>query len=163
MLNIMPQGDNILDVDLTKPENCIFIPVNCKGIMGAGLALDFKKMYPTLAELYTHFCKSGNMYTGDPSIVSNIFNDTISQSGCGSVVLFPTKNDWWNLSQLNWIRDGLLRLACEPYHARWRKQTHNIHIPKLGCGLGSLGWADVRPLIVRFADMMPEHEIYLYE
>jgi hypothetical protein len=81
----------------------------------------------------------------------------------GSVVFFPTKNDWRNPSQLSWIKEGLVCLAASPAHTQWRKQTRNIHIPKLGCGLGGLEWADVRPLIVRFAEMMPEHEIYLYE
>lgn len=157
MLNIMPQGDNILDVDLTKPENCIFIPVNCVGVMGRGLALDFKKMYPSLGSIYKTFCDAEQLHTGDPSTL------TSAGSICGYVVLFPTKDNWRNPSQLSWIRDGLLSLACEPYHAQWRKQTHNIHIPKLGCGLGGLDWADVRPLIVQFAEMMPEHEIYLYE
>ena len=157
MLNTMPQGANILDVDLTNPENCIFIPVNCVGVMGKGLALDFKKMYPKLASIYRAFCNDGHLTVGDPCILTN--RGGIS----GSVVFFPTKNDWRNPSELNWIREGLIRLATQPSHTQWRKQTRNIHIPKLGCGLGGLDWADVRPLIVQFAEMMPEHEIYLYE
>ena len=150
-------GLDILDVDLTKSENSIFIPVNCVGVMGKGLALDFKKMYPSLASIYTHFCKAGNLHVGDPSTLTN------SSGISGSAVFFPTKNDWRNPSQLIWIREGLIRLAASPTHTQWRKQTRNIHIPKLGCGLGGLEWAEVRPLIVQFADMMPEHEVYLYE
>ncbi|MCA6582537.1 MAG: macro domain-containing protein [Pseudanabaena sp. M34BS1SP1A06MG] len=153
----MPQGANILDVDLTNPENCIFIPVNCVGIMGKGLALDFKKMYPSLAAIYKTFCNLHELKTGDPSILSK------SGEGSGSVVFFPTKNDWRNPSELNWIREGLIRLATQPSHTQWRKQTRNIHIPKLGCGLGGLEWTDVRKIIEQFADCMPEHEIYLYE
>jgi len=158
MLNIMPQGDNILDVDLTKPENCIFIPVNCVGVMGKGLALDFKKIYPSMFWEYKSICDKKLIKAGFPEIIQM---DTY----LGSVVLFPTKNHWENPSQLNWITRGLIDLAAgaDLDYCAWRRIAQNIHIPRLGCGLGGLEWADVRPLIVRFADMMPEHEIYLYE
>lgn len=148
---------DILDVDLTKPENCIFIPVNTVGVMGKGLALDFKEMYPKLAAIYRVYCNDGYLTVGDPCTLTN-------KSGIsGSVVFFPTKADWRNPSQLSWIREGLIRLATQPCHTPWRKQTRNIHIPKLGCGLGGLEWSDVRKIIEQFADCMPEHEIYLYE
>ena len=156
MIKSMPQGANILDVDLTNPKNCIFIPVNCVGVMGKGLALDFKKKYPAKFEIYQTHCEIGLLTVGNPTILCD-------WGYRGSVVFFPTKNDWRNPSQLSWIKEGLVCLAASPAHTQWRKQTRNIHIPKLGCGLGGLEWADVRPLIVRFAEMMPEHEIYLYE
>jgi hypothetical protein len=162
MIHTMPQSANILDVDLTKPENSIFIPVNCVGVMGKGLALDFKKKYSDWVEdIYWSLCQEKRIKTGIPYILQNY--DRYYNLYRGTAVLFPTKNDWRNPSQLNWIREGLIRLATEPSHTQWRKQTRNIHIPKLGCGLGGLDWADVRKIIEQFADCMPEHEIYLYE
>ena len=158
MLNTMPQSANILDVDLTKPENCIFIPVNCKGIMGAGLALDFKIKYPEMFEVYKNICNKHFLRVGFPEII--YFGNSL-----GSVVLFPTKNHWQKPSELHWIKRGLVDLAAGAdldYNA-WRRTVTSIHIPKLGCGNGSLEWSDVRPLIAQFVDMMPEHEIYLYE
>jgi hypothetical protein len=155
-LHSMPQDANILDVDLTNPENSIFIPVNCVGVMGKGLALDFKKMYPAKFEIYQTHCEVGLLAVGNPSILCD-------WGYKGSVVFFPTKNDWRNPSELIWIREGLIRLATQPSHTQWRKQTRNIHIPKLGCGLGGLDWVAVRKIIEQFAACMPEHEIYLYE
>jgi hypothetical protein len=158
MLKSMPQGANILDVDLTKPENCIFVPVNCVGVMGKGLALDFKKKYPDLVWQYNNLCEKNYLRVGFPEFIS--FDGSFL-----NIVLFPTKKHWKDLSQLHWIKQGLIELATSPNldFQHWRKQTRNLHIPKLGCGLGGLNWADVRPLIEQFAEMMPEHEIYLYE
>jgi O-acetyl-ADP-ribose deacetylase (regulator of RNase III) len=156
MLESMPQGANILDVDLTDPQNSIFIPINTVGVMGKGLALDLKKKYPAAFDIYSMLCRHKQLEVGKPSIIS-------LSNHKGSIVLFPTKDNWRNPSQLSWIKEGLVFLAASPAHTQWRKQTRNIHIPKLGCGLGGLEWADVRPLIVRFAEMMPEHEVYLYE
>lgn len=175
MIKSMPQGSNILDVDLTNPENSIFIPVNCVGVMGKGLALDFKKKYPNYFREYELFCRGGHLKTGLPLVLGGIkqFPDAPSSSSkhwgtTGLIVLFPTKNDWRNPSQLDWIKQGLVELAVScnsDYHGyvQWRKQTRNIHIPKLGCGLGGLDWTDVRKIIEQFAKMMPEHQIYLYE
>jgi hypothetical protein len=175
MLNTMPQGANILDVDLTNPENSIFIPVNTVGVMGKGLALDFKKMYPSYFKEYALFCGGGHLKTGLPLILGGHYafpsaacSIPANWGGSGLIVLFPTKDDWRKPSQLDWIKQGLVELAVScnsDYHGyvQWRKQTRNIHIPKLGCGLGGLEWADVRKIVEQFADCMPEHEIYLYE
>jgi O-acetyl-ADP-ribose deacetylase (regulator of RNase III) len=149
---------DILSVDLTKPENSIFIPVNCVGVMGKGLALDFKNKYPDLFAQYNEICRLHYLRVGFPEVI-------YSNAALGSAVLFATKKHWQDKSELIWIKRGLLELAAtnDLDYVRWRKQTHNIHIPKLGCGLGGLNWADVRPLIEQFAEMMPEHEVYLYE
>ena len=170
MLNTMPLGANILDVDLTNPENSIFIPVNCVGAMGKGLALDFKKMYPNYFREYALFCGGGHLKVGQHLVLGGIsqfpntpFSNSQHWGLRGLIVLFPTKDDWCNPSQLSWIREGLIRLATHPSHTQWRKQTLNIHIPKLGCGLGGLDWKDVRVIIEQFAECMPEHQIYLYE
>ena len=172
MIKSMPQGANILDVDLTNPENSIFIPVNCVGVMGKGLALDFKKMYPNYFRKYKLFCRGGHLETGFPLVLGShyAFPSAVSSvaanwGSSGLVILFPTKDDWRNPSQLDWVKQGIVELAvsCNSDYHGWRKQTRNIHIPKLGCGLGGLNWSDVRPLIEQFAEMMPEHQIYLYE
>jgi hypothetical protein len=158
MLNTIPQGANILDVDLTNPENSIFIPVNCVGVMGRGLALDFKKKYPNLVWQYENLCQKHYLQVGFPEFIS-------FDGSCLNIVLFPTKKHWKDSSQLHWIKSGLLELSVSANldFQYWRKQARNLHIPKLGCGLGGLNWVDVRPLIAQFADMMPEHEMYLYE
>lgn len=157
MIKSIPQGANILDVDLTNPENSIFIPVNCAGVMGKGLALDFKKKYPEMFEVYRNICNKHFLRVGFPDII-------YFENSLGSAVLFPTKNDWRKPSELHWIKQGLLELAAsvDSDYSSWRRSTTYIHIPKLGCGLGGLEWADVRPLIEQFSEMMPDHEVYLY-
>lgn len=155
----MPQGSNILDIDITTPENCIFIPVNTVGVMGKGLAKDFKEVYPNIFCIYSTACSSNMLTVGNPCTV---FSQHTNR-GSGSVVFFPTKEHWKTPSNLSWIKSGLISLATNPSQTKWRKRTKNIHIPKLGCGCGGLDWNDVRPLIEQFAEMMPDSEIFLYE
>ena len=61
-------------------------PVNCKGVMGAGLAKEFKKRFGVNYEAYFNYCKYGNLKPGDLYI---------THSDCGTTIVnFPTKDDW---------------------------------------------------------------------
>lgn len=155
----MPQGSDILEIDIMIPEKCIFIPVNTVGVMGKGLAKDFKKVYPILWYLYSSMCSSNILTIGNPCTIFTQCNNHIG----GSVVFFPTKENWKKPSNLSWIKSGLIFLATSPSKTKWRKMAKKIHMPKLGCGCGGLDWNDVRPLIEQFAEMMPDSEIFLYE
>lgn len=117
-------------------------PVNCIGVMGKGIALEFKERYRKSYNVYRKACKSGEVSPGAVFFVPG-------QKGEPFVIHFPTKDHWRDVSQLRWIREGLQDLK-----SRYRSYgLQRIIMPQIGCGLGGLDWADVKPLIeAAFAD-----------
>lgn len=115
-------------------------PVNCVGVAGKGLALEFKKRWPGLNVLYERDCAAGDLKPG----TIRAYGDPRQEVPPWLVVYFPTKRHWRDASRLDDVRAGLPTLRA--YLNRWR--VASVAIPALGCGLGGLDWADVRPLIV---------------
>ena len=111
-------------------------PVNCVGVAGKGLALEFKKRWPGMNRCYVQDCQSQFLRPGHPT-----FQKTYDGR---LVVFFPTKRHWRDASRLEDIQAGLPVLAA--YLKSYA--VASVAIPALGCGLGGLDWADVRPLIV---------------
>lgn len=111
-------------------------PVNTKGVSGAGLALEFKMRHPEAHSAYVTRCRRGLLRVGEVYAVKD---------GTMQVVHFPTKTHWRQPSELTYIRDGLVSLRA--WLQSHRTMVKSIAIPALGCGLGGLSWADVRPLI----------------
>ncbi len=109
--------------------------VNCVGIMGTGVALEFKKAYPAMFEDYAARCARGLVRLGEPYLYRDL-------SGA-RIVNFPTKDHWRSASRLADIERGLDHfLACA---GEWDIQS--VAFPPLGCGNGGLAWAEVGPLI----------------
>lgn len=123
--------------------------VNCVGVKGAGLALQFKQNFPESFAEYRNYCQSGNMQPGSVLISSE--KDKL-------IVHFPTKQEWKDGSQIDWIKSGLDDLTTQVND----RGISSIAIPKLGCGLGGLDWAEVRPLIVAAAEKMPNCKVEIY-
>lgn len=110
------------------------IPVNCKAVMGAGLAKQFRDKYPNLFEAYKQYCHNGNLSIGHCALVKD--NDI-------TAILFPTKYDWQEPSKLEYIELGLNSLCkCLDYF-----KDVQIAIPPIGCGLGGLSVELVIPII----------------
>jgi O-acetyl-ADP-ribose deacetylase (regulator of RNase III) len=134
-------------------SNCEAITntVNCVGVMGKGLALEFKRRYPDYFKWYREACKEGLISIGHVSVY------TLPGFGNLKIVSFPTKTDWKYPSQLSWINAGLLNLekTC------LRLNIKSIAIPALGCSNGGLSWKDVKPLIsARFEKTEMTVEVY---
>lgn len=110
-------------------------PVNCVGVMGKGLALQFKKQYPDNFRFYAAACKSGNVRTGQ------VF---VFEKDEKYIINFPTKQHWRDPSRIEYIKSGLQDLA-EAVRVMGIK---SVALPMLGCGLGGLNWVEVKPLIV---------------
>lgn len=110
-------------------------PVNCVGVMGAGLAKQFKDRDPAMFRYYRRQCELGLLEPGRPGLYD------ASQP---AVILFPTKRDWRDASQLEWIRQGLI--ALRDLLPLWGFTS--IAVPPLGAGLGGLEWPDVRHLLI---------------
>nr|BBH92763.1 hypothetical protein KTA_09620 [Thermogemmatispora argillosa] len=117
-------------------------PVNCKGVMGKGLALAFKQRYPAMFVVYQRQCRTGILRIGKPCLYCD------SQPW---ILNFPTKNDWRRPSKLEYIEAGLHYLV--EHYQRWGIQS--IAFPKLGTQNGKLSWDQVGPLMARYLSQLP--------
>jgi O-acetyl-ADP-ribose deacetylase (regulator of RNase III) len=128
--------------------------VNCVGVMGKGIALQFKQAFPENFKQYKKACDLGVVKPGQMFIVAtgNLFNPRY-------IINFPTKHHWKGKSKLEDIKVGLGTLAAEV------KQLgiQSIAIPPLGCGNGGLDWAVVKPLIVNAFANLPHVEVIIFE
>ncbi len=129
-------------------------PVNCVGVMGKGLALAFKDAFPANFEAYEAACRRGEVQPGRMFVF-----DTGSPTPPRFIVNFPTKRHWRDKSRIEDVRAGLSALAAE---LRARK-IRSVAVPPLGCGLGGLQWAEVRPLVEQALAALPEVEVLVYE
>jgi len=124
-------------------------PVNCVGVMGAGLALAFRRRYPEMFEHYQWACQTQQLAPGKIQTWSN-------SNEC--VVNFPTKRHWRDESTVGIIADGLDALATY----LWKFRPITVALPALGCGLGQLSWPEVRVLIFHKLAGLP-HDISVFE
>lgn len=128
--------------------------VNTVGVMGRGIALQFKNAFPANFKVYKAACDRGEVRPGRMFVY-----DLGHMTNPRYIINFPTKVHWKNRSRLADIESGLAALREEII----RLDIRSIAIPPLGCGLGGLNWIDVRPRIERaFADM-PDVHVLLYE
>ena len=120
------------------PAKTIVNTVNCAGVMGAGIALEFKLRYPEMYEDYVQKCKNKEMKTGRPRIYE--YSDGLW------ILNFPTKGHWRFPSKINWIEEGLKYFA-ENYKKR---NIESIAFPKLGTNNGGLDWIEVKSLMENY-------------
>lgn len=128
--------------------------VNCVGVMGRGIALQFKKEFPENFTAYKAACDKGKLHPGMMLVV-----ELHQLQGPRYIINFPTKRHWKGKSRMEDIERGLGALVEE---VRSRK-IRSIAVPPLGCGLGGLDWREVRPLIERAFRELPSVRVLLYE
>ncbi|MDF0645632.1 MAG: macro domain-containing protein [Nitrospira sp.] len=140
----------ILIGDILKSKAQTLInTVNCVGVMGKGIALEFKNRFPDMYEDYVNRCRRGEVKPGVPYLYKTLFPPQI--------INFPTKDHWKSISKLSDIERGLQHLV-ERYR-EWG--ITSLAIPPLGCGNGQLEWRVVGPVIYRFVkDMGIPIEMY---
>jgi len=109
--------------------------VNCVGIMGKGIALEFKNRFPEMFKDYTKRCERKEIHVGQPYVYKSLLGLQI--------VNFPTKEHWKSVSKVSDIERGLDFLLA--HYKEWA--ITSIAIPPLGCGNGQLEWKVVGPLI----------------
>lgn len=115
--------------------------VNCVGVMGKGLALQFKRHFPDMYKDYVWKCKKGEVKLGRPYLFKHTTHRWI--------LLFPTKDDWRSKSKLSDIEEGLKWL--KDHYEKWGIKS--LAVPPLGCGLGGLDWGIVKPILNRYLNM----------
>jgi len=113
-------------------------PVNCVGVMGKGVALEFKRRFPDMYEDYVRRCRAGEVKLGRPYLYKRVDTPWILN--------FPTKDDWRSVSRLDMIEEGLRSL--EEQYREWG--IASLAVPALGCGHGQLEWRVVGLTIYRY-------------
>ena len=135
------------------------VTVNCYGIMGKGLALQAKNLFPEMFDFYSDMCKKKKMQIGKPLIYDKNVNSLMSSDKqFKSILLFPTKIHWKMKSEIPQIEKGL-----EWLEKNYKKYNiESLAMPALGCSNGCLDWKDVGPIIYRHVyNMDIPAEIYL--
>jgi O-acetyl-ADP-ribose deacetylase (regulator of RNase III) len=125
------------------PVRAFVNPVNVEGVMGAGLALEFKKRFPDAFESYRQACMRHELTPGN-------LHDHWLQDG-RRIVHFPTKTRWRSPARMAYINAGLPKLV------EWVQLNaiDSIAIPALGCGLGGLSWYEVKQKIEEAFSVIP--------
>lgn len=139
---------------LHEQVDAIVNTVNCVGVMGRGIALQFKKSYPENFKEYEQACKKGIVKPGEMFIYS--FNSLFQPK---YIINFPTKRHWKGKSQIKDIENGLYALKDDIK----KLEIKSIAIPPLGCGLGGLNWNDVKALIENILGDLENISIIIYE
>lgn len=149
-MSIITTQGNLLE---QNDVDAIVNTVNCVGVMGKGIALQFKKKWPTNFKAYAMACKLGQVKTGQMFIYHAGELATPKY-----IVNFPTKDHWRGKSRIEFITTGLTDLVGQI------KQLGimSIAIPPLGCGNGGLDWQQVQPLIEKAFNDVPDVEVRLF-
>ena len=147
---IEPTRGNILTDDAEALVNT----VNCVGVMGKGIALQFKKAFPENFRAYETACRREEVRPGHMFVfeTGQMFNPRY-------IINFPTKRHWRGKSHYEDIESGLKALVQE---VRQRK-IRSIAVPPLGSGLGGLQWSRVKAMIEAAFEEMPDVLVKLYE
>jgi O-acetyl-ADP-ribose deacetylase (regulator of RNase III) len=109
--------------------------INCEGVMGAGIALEFKMRYPKMFEDYASRCERREVRIGEPYL--------FQEHGYPWILNFPTKKHWKYPSKMEWIQQGL-----EHFTAHYQGSgVTSIAFPMLGTNNGHLEWAEVKKIM----------------
>lgn len=139
---------------LAADAEAIVNTVNCVGVMGKGIALQFKMKYPENYKIYKKTCDQGRMMVGKV-----LFFEQNTTSNPRYIVNFPTKRHWKGKSTIQDISKGLDSLISEVK----RLEIKSIAIPALGSGLGGLDWLQVKSIIIDAFSQLPDVDVLLYE
>lgn len=141
---------NILHADVEAIVNT----VNCVGVMGRGIALQFKEAYPENFSAYEAACKQHEVQPGRMFVYS-----TGGLANPKYIINFPTKRHWRGKSRMEDIEAGLVDLQ----EVIRQHDIRSIAIPPLGSGLGGLDWSEVRPKIATALEGFPQTRVLVYE
>lgn len=146
---ITAANGNLLEADVDALVNT----VNTVGVMGKGIALQFKRAYPQMYKDYASACKRGEVHLGKMHVWP-----TGQMAGPRFIINFPTKGHWKSRSRLPDIQTGLLDLV----RVVDEQGITSIAVPPLGCGHGGLNWAQVEPVIRERLDVLEGVDVQLF-
>lgn len=140
---------NLLEAEVEALVNT----VNTVGVMGKGIALQFRQAYPENYEAYRKACRRGEVEPGRMFV-----SRTGKVTSPRFIINFPTKRHWKSRAELADVEAGLVDLI----KVVREEGIMSIAIPPLGCGNGGLDWGVVRPLIEAAFGPLPEVHVLLY-
>lgn len=117
-----------------SPAETLVNTVNTVGVMGKGIAAEFKRRYPEMFVRYKEYCDRGALDIGQLYLY---------KTPNKWVLNFPTKKHWRNPSKVEYIEAGLIKFVQT--YTEWG--ITSVSFPQLGCGNGDLAWSTVRPLM----------------
>lgn len=134
-------------------------PVNCEGVMGKGIAKQFKERFPAMFKDYQAYCRTGLL---EPGGVHTWLNVSSAEAHPTYIFNLATKDRWRNVSRWEWIHTGLdTTMALMNV---W--ELHTVAMPALGCGEGRLSWPEVQSAIygmMAYPCSYLNIEVYLYQ
>jgi O-acetyl-ADP-ribose deacetylase (regulator of RNase III) len=139
---------------LGAPVDALVNTVNEVGVMGKGIALQFRDAFPESAREYEEAAKAGRVRVGHVFVTTNR-----SLLKPHWIIHFPTKKHWRQPSQLAWVREGLKDLV----RVVRLEKIGSIALPPLGCGNGGLQWSMVRREIEAALSDLPGVDITVFE
>ncbi|MGA2591864.1 MAG: macro domain-containing protein [Bryobacteraceae bacterium] len=139
---------------LTANTEALVNTVNCVGVMGRGIALQFRKAFPENFKVYEAACGREEVRPGKMLVF-----ETGLMTGPRYIINFPTKRHWKGRSQMRDIDAGLPTLIEEIK----TRGIRSVAVPPLGCGLGGLDWSEVRPKILQAFENLPDVRVLLFE
>lgn len=132
-----------------SPAQTLVNTVNIVGVMGKGIALEFKERYPDMFKAYKKLCDSHSLDVGKLHLW---------RASDHWILNFPTKTTWRQPSKIEYIEAGL-----EAFLRSYKQMgIASISFPPLGCGNGNLNWRDVKPLMERYLSKI-EIPVYVHD
>lgn len=148
-------GVTLKSGDLLKDSSeAIVNTVNCVGVMGKGIALQFKQRWPENFKAYADACKHKQLKPGRVFIY-----DMGRWEEPRYIINFPTKTHWRGDSKIEYIESGLRDLIAQVQHLGIK----SVALPPLGCGNGGLEWSKVKPMIFDAFKEHPDIQVNLFE
>lgn len=132
----------------SSPAQVLVNTVNTVGVMGKGIALEFKNRYPEMFKLYQKKCDDKSFDIG---------NLLLWKKEDKWILLFPTKKHWGSPSQGSYIEKGLEKFV-QSYE---KLGIESIAFPRLGCGNGGLDWNVIKPIMEKYLKNLPIR-VYIY-
>ncbi|MBF0112681.1 MAG: macro domain-containing protein [Desulfamplus sp.] len=123
--------------------------VNCVGVMGKGIALEFKNRHPDMYQAYLRLCLQKKIKIGMLQLWSR---------STPWVLNFPTKDNWKYPSKLEYVERGLVKFA-QTYTI---KGITSIAFPELGTSAGGLNWSDVKELMFKYLEPLTNLKVEIY-
>lgn len=139
-----------------EPAEAIVNTVNCVGVMGKGVALEFKRRWPDNFRAYKRLCDTGKMSPGKMFIFQ--IGDLLQKADRQFLINFPTKQHWKAKSKIEYVEHGLEDFV----HQVRDLGIKSVAMPPLGCGNGGLDWNDVRPLIEEKLSSLPDVKFIVF-
>jgi O-acetyl-ADP-ribose deacetylase (regulator of RNase III) len=139
---------------LESPAQALVNTVNTVGVMGKGIALQFKNAFPDNYKIYAKACKNQEFHVGQLIVTE----EESLLAGKKTIINFPTKTHWKYPSEYEYIESGLAELVI----VLEEKNIQSIAIPPLGAGNGGLDWNRVQQLLNQYLENV-KTEVFIYE